>query len=92
MSEGDLKSRLMAAIPELTEQDFGYHATDLYVRCYPVVLQWLYRNYEFYKQISTFVGAKGSDWEGKLAIEIPFAGRDPVWIELRTKEVWGEGG
>lgn len=71
----DLKARLMEAIPELQESDFGFHASDLYVRGYPKVIQWLVRNYRFYRQITSFIGAEGSDWAGKLCLDIPFAGK-----------------
>ena len=70
-----LEKSLRKAFPFLTDADFGYHATDLYVLFYPDVFAWLKKNHEFPQQILTFEGQ--GDWQGKTAIEIPFAGKWP---------------
>lgn len=70
-----LKQQLMKAIPELTEDDFGNHYSDLYVVAYESVRKWLKQNYQYYNSIRTFMGNKGARWngDGKICIEIPFA-------------------
>lgn len=70
-----LKNQLMTAFPELTERDFGSWQTDLYVVAYPHVVNWLKENYQFYTNITRFIGQKGSDWNGagKPCLDIPFA-------------------
>ena len=74
-----LKERLMAAELGLVEDDFAFHATDLYVVAKPGVRDWLKKNYEFYKNCERFISQKGSNWNGagKECIDIPFAGNWP---------------
>jgi hypothetical protein len=74
--EQPLKNRLMAAIPSLTDADFAFHATDLYVVASPEVENWLENNYEFWLNVSTFMSQPGSNWNGagKRCFDIPFAG------------------
>lgn len=67
-----LQRDLQAALG-LSDSDFGHHASDLYVLDKPGVREWLKANYEWYSNVSSFVGAEGSDWAGKLALDIPFA-------------------
>ena len=71
-----LHDRLKEAIPELTEEDFGYYATDLYVVAYPKVKEWLKDNYAFWSNVTMFRSQAGSDWNGagRLCFDIPFAG------------------
>ena len=68
-----LKQKLKEAL-SIPEIDFGNHCSDLYVVDQSgKVRKWLKENYEFYTNITSFVGAKGSDWEGKLCLDIPFS-------------------
>ncbi len=71
----ELQVKLMRAIPQLTEQDFAYYATDLYVVVYPEVTKWLKENFPFFKNAQAFIG-EGANWNGvgKLCYDIPFAG------------------
>ncbi len=71
----NLQQQLREAIPELTDRDFGHHATDLYVVAYPAVVEWLRDNYPFWTNVTRFVGQKGADWNGseRLCLDIPFA-------------------
>lgn len=72
----ELQQQLQDALG-LTDDDFAYHATDLYVLDKPGVRAWLKANYRWYSNITSFVGAKGSSWEGKPCLDIPFAGHWP---------------
>ncbi len=76
---GSLEKRLREAFPNLTDNDFGYHATDLYVVAYPEVRAWLKDNYEYYCNITSFIGEGEPDWNGhkRLCLDIPFAGNWP---------------
>lgn len=67
-----LKEQLQAAL-SLSDDDFSSHASDLYVLEKPGVREWLKANYPFYSNITAFVGAEGSPWAGKPAMDIPFA-------------------
>ena len=72
-----LEQQLREAFPWLTDRDFGYHATDLYVVSYPEVDQWLRKNYQWYCNVTRFIGnPEADDWNGanKRCLEIPFAG------------------
>lgn len=71
-----LKQQLLDADLGLTEDDFGTHESDLYVLAKPGVREWLKANYEFYRNVTGFVGAEGSDWEGQAALDIPFANEE----------------
>ena len=72
----ELQQRLMDAELGLVEDDFSYHATDLYVVAKPGVREWLKANYEFFSNITGFRSQEGSDWNGagKFCFDIPFAG------------------
>lgn len=72
----ETEKALREAVPFLTDQDFGYHANDLYVVAYPEVEQWIKTNYEFPKNVQTFRSPEGSGWNGagKLCFDLPFAG------------------
>ena len=78
-----LQQQLECAFPELNENDFAYHHTDLYVRCTPQVEAWLEEYYDFSCNITTF----DVPLKGELAnlgvverwLDIPFAG---PWPEL----------
>jgi hypothetical protein len=75
-----LQQRLMEAIPALTQNDFSYYATDLYVRSLPVVEKWLKENYEFSRQIEPFkMGIDQDKW-----LDIPFAG---YWKTLEGQNI-----
>lgn len=71
----ELQIRLQKALG-LSEADFAYHATDLYVVKKPLVMEWLKDNYEFFCNVKPFVSQKGSNWNGagKICLDIPFAG------------------
>lgn len=84
MQESELKKELMKSLPELTEDDFAYHATDLYVVGYMNVVNWLKKNYRHYDNITTFVGQEDSGWNGagQTCLDIPFAGNWNGWRQL----------
>ena len=75
----ELQQRLQAAFPALTDDQFSYHETDLYVVALPGVREWLKENYKFYSNIETFTSQAGSNWAGagKRCLDIPFAGNWP---------------
>lgn len=79
-----LQQELMAAIPSLTDNDFAYYATDLYVVQTPEVRTWLKANYKFWTNVQTFRSPAGSDWNGagKACFDIPFAGYWPKGPKL----------
>lgn len=63
----------------LSDDDFAYYATDLYVTATPKVIRWLKQNYRHPNNISTFVSPRDSNWNGagRLCLDIPFAGKWP---------------
>jgi len=72
-----LEQQLRKAFPWLTDRDFGHHATDLYVVAYPKIDEWLQDNYQFYSNVTRFIGnPEAEDWNGAgvLCLDIPFAG------------------
>jgi hypothetical protein len=71
-----LEQQLKQVFPWLTDRDFGHHATDLYVVAYPKIDKWLQDNYQFYSNVTQFIGNPEDDWNGagKRCLEIPFAG------------------
>ena len=73
MSES-LKARIQRALPYFSDADFSSHATDLYVVSYAELIMWLRNNYELFGNITTFIGARGANWNGagRPCIEIPF--------------------
>lgn len=73
----ELEQQLRQAFSQLTDRDFGYHATDLYVVDYPGIREWLTQNYPFHENVRSFTGQHGSDWNGagKACLDIPFAGK-----------------
>ena len=73
MAKPELQQQLQDALG-LPDSAFAYHATNLYVLDLPGVKEWLTRNYKWANNITGFIGAKGSDWQGKHAFDIPFAG------------------
>ncbi len=74
----ELQEKLQAALG-LDDNDFAYHATDLYVVAKTGVWEWLRANYEFFKNCEFFTSQEGSNWNGagKSCIDIPFAGKWP---------------
>lgn len=72
----ELQQRLQDALG-LSDDDFGYHASDLYVLDKPGVWEWLQKNFEFPQNISRFMSNKECSWKGARAIEIPFSGYWP---------------
>lgn len=71
-----LEEQLRQAFPKLTNQDFGHHASDLYVVAYPGIWEWLQKHFDYPQTITTFIGQESPDWNGggRLCYEIPFAG------------------
>ncbi len=69
----ELERQLREAFPDLTDDDFGYHATDLYVRWSAPVREWLRKNYRWNSNITGFT----SQLDGKPWLDIPFAGYWP---------------
>lgn len=71
-----LKDQIKTAFPNLTDNDFSRHASDLYVIDQSgYIRKWLKENYKFYTNVTTFIG-NGSSWEGKMCLDIPFAAID----------------
>ena len=55
MSKPELQQQIQNALPQMQDEDFDYHATDLYVRARPGVVQWLIKNYEFWSNVTLFI-------------------------------------
>jgi hypothetical protein len=70
--EMNLEQQLREAFPDLGDDSFGYHATDLQVLYRLDVWEWLRKNYKFFTNITVFKGS--GPWENKIGIDIPFAG------------------
>jgi hypothetical protein len=68
-----LKEHLLSANLGLSESDFSYYASDLYVLAKPGVYEWLKENHPYFSNVTRFVGADESEWHGKQCLEIPFA-------------------
>jgi len=79
-----LEQQLRKAFPWLTNRDFGHHASDLYVVAYPEVDRWLQDNYQWYCNVTRFIGNPEDDWNGagKRCLDIPFAGE---WKRLERR-------
>lgn len=60
----------------LEDNDFAYHATDLYVIYTPEIRKWLKKNYKFHRNVKFFISQENSGWNGSglAALDIPFAG------------------
>ncbi len=86
----ELMQRLLAADLDLTEGDFAYHESDLYVIAKPGVMGWLKANHKFYTNVTGFMSPADSEWNGagKYCLEIPFAGN---WPEDPTKKGHRQG-
>ena len=72
-----LQQQLLRANLGLTDDDFGYWASDLYVVAKSGVGDWLRKHYEFWCNVRTFTGnPEATDWNGagKFCFDIPFAG------------------
>lgn len=71
--EKSLKQRIQEAL-QIPDSDFDIHETDLYVVDQSgAVMQWLRKNYEFYKQVGIFIGQEGSSLSRKRCLDVPFA-------------------
>lgn len=81
-----IKVRLQEQFPELTEDHFATHESDLYVVALPGVREWLQANYEWACNMKGFMSQKGSNWagEGKYCLDIPFANAD-FWEAVERK-------
>ena len=44
MNKPELQQRIQDALPQMRDEDFDYHATDLYVRARPGLVPWLIQN------------------------------------------------
>lgn len=69
----ELQQRLQSALG-LPDDAFDYHATDLYVKALPQVLQWLREHYPHFSNVVVFK----SQLDGKAWLDVPFAGRWPA--------------
>ena len=69
-----LQRQIQAALPHMQDEDFDYHATDLYIRARPGVVRWLTHNYEFWTQVTGFRS------------NIPY--NDPELRQLGIRELW----
>lgn len=82
----EMRKQLMAAFPNLTEADFHRHESDLYVVDQTgEISKWLKANYVCYSNIQRFTGAKGSAWEGKLCLDIPFVAMVELHPDMAKK-------
>lgn len=67
-----LKQQLIKAF-NLTEDQFGTHESDLYICPKASELQAIKEHLQYNNRaFELFIGAKGSDWQGKTCIDIPF--------------------
>lgn len=64
----NLKERLQKEL-NIPENHFASHQTDLHVKWSITTQYWLVDNYEFYKNITTFI----SNYDDSLWLDIPFA-------------------
>lgn len=71
----ELQVRMQEALG-LEDDDFAYHATDLYVVAKKGVYEWLRINYKYSSNVKSFYSQEGSLWNGagKRCFDIPFAG------------------
>jgi hypothetical protein len=72
-----LEQQIRDAFPNLTDQDFAYQATDLFVVYSKELYDWLKKNYQFFGNCTFFTSQKNSGWNGagKTCIDIPFQGK-----------------
>jgi hypothetical protein len=73
--QSEVKDALLQADLGLTENDFDVHGQtllDLYVVNKPGVLEFMAQHFPNKKPIGHFIGASGTDWEGKQCLDIPF--------------------
>ena len=64
----------------LTDSDFAYHESDLYVRATPEVRAYLKENYQFWSIVTTFK----CQIDGLMWFDIPFA-HDKFWNKRGVK-------
>lgn len=55
----------------LVDSDFGYYATDLYVRATDEVVLWLKKNFQFFTNVTMFQDCE----DNTLWLDVPFQGR-----------------
>ena len=84
-----LEAQLREAFPSLSDADFDYYATDLYVRGRPDVVKWLKENYQFYSQIQFFRpnvpdGVNAESPFTTYWLDLPFQGLWPKAMETKT--------
>lgn len=65
-AEPTLKQRILSAFPNA---EFSRHETDLYVKDFPGLRDWLKTNYLFHTDVQPFRSAI----DGSLWLDIPFA-------------------
>jgi len=72
----ELQAQLQEALA-LTDADFAYHASDLYVVAKPGVMEWLKAHYKHAANITGFTSPAGTGWNGAgcYCLDIPFAGK-----------------
>jgi hypothetical protein len=91
MNKPELQQRIQDALPQMRDEDFDYHATDLYVRARPGLVRWLIQNYEFWTNVTRFT-CKVNDPElqrlgvRELWLDIPFAGYWPNDKKVKKHE------
>ena len=91
MSKPELQQQIQNALPQMQDEDFDYHATDLYVRARPGVVQWLIENYEFWANVTLFICKVDDPELQKLGVldiwvDIPFAGYWPNDKKVKKHE------
>ena len=72
MDNKSLKDKIKEAFPAMTEEDFGRHESDLYVRVVPGLREWLRKNYSHHQNVQGFT----SQIDGTPWLDIPFAAWD----------------
>ena len=75
----------------LSDRDFAYHGSDMYVVLTEPVAQWL-RTHEPKLQRTLFTSQKGSDWNGagKICIEVAFAAMAELIADRRNPKHFAE--
>jgi len=67
------------------DAEISNHSSDLYVVDENgEISSWLRDNYEFNCNVTTFIGARDSEWAGKRCLDIPFA-YDPWWNDKKME-------
>lgn len=81
----ELERRLREAFPGLSDNDFGYYATDLYVKAVPGIIEWLRENYRFFGNITLFIPQDGGK---SLSPDLRALGITEVWLDVPFAGRW----